>query len=82
MAKKHETIEVGSGDVFVDLGFADAGERKLRVKLAMLVNELIARRCSISRSRMSRSSSITSSADFPPSGCCGSLPYWTETSRS
>jgi predicted XRE-type DNA-binding protein len=44
MARKHEAIEVGSGDVFVDLGFADAGERKLRVQLAMQVNELIARR--------------------------------------
>ena len=44
MARKHEAIEVGSGDVFVDLGFTDAGERKLRVQLAMQVNELIARR--------------------------------------
>ena len=44
MARKHEAIEPGSGDVFVDLGFADAGERKLRVQLAMQVNELIARR--------------------------------------
>ena len=30
MAKKHEAVEAGSGDVFVDLGFADAAERKLR----------------------------------------------------
>ena len=44
MARKREAIEVGSGDVFVDLGFADASERKLRVQLAMQVNELIARR--------------------------------------
>jgi len=44
MARKREAIEPGSGDVFVDLGFADAGERKLRVQLAMRVNELIARR--------------------------------------
>jgi len=44
MARKHEALELGSGDVFVDLGFADAGERKLRVQLAMQVNELIARR--------------------------------------
>ena len=44
MARKHEAVEVGSGDVFVDLGLADAGERKLRVQLAMQVNELIARR--------------------------------------
>jgi len=44
MARKREAIEAGSGDVFVDLGFADAGERKLRVQLAMQVNDLIARR--------------------------------------
>jgi predicted XRE-type DNA-binding protein len=41
MAKKTETVEVGTGDVFRDLGFADAGERKLRVQLAMRVNDLI-----------------------------------------
>ncbi len=42
MQKRRETVEVGSGDVFVDLGYADAGERKLRVQLAMRLNELIA----------------------------------------
>lgn len=42
--KKTETIDEGSGNVFVDLGFADADERKLRVQLAMRVNELIAAR--------------------------------------
>ena len=41
MRKRLETIDAGTGDVFVDLGFADAGERKLRVQLAMRVNELI-----------------------------------------
>ena len=35
-------METGSGDVFVDLGFADAEERKLRVQLAMRLNDLIA----------------------------------------
>lgn len=44
MRKKRETVNAGSGDVFVDLGFADAGERKLRVQLAMRLNDLIARR--------------------------------------
>ena len=44
MAKKREKVEVGSGNVFVDLGFADAGERKLRVKLAVQINELLAAR--------------------------------------
>lgn len=44
MGPKRETVEVGTGDVFVDLGFADAGERRLRVQLAARVNELIAAR--------------------------------------
>jgi predicted XRE-type DNA-binding protein len=42
--KMTETVEAGSGDVLVDLGFADASERKLRVELAMRLNELIAGR--------------------------------------
>ena len=41
MAKKHEAVAAGSGDVFIDLGFADAAERKLRVQLAMRLNGLI-----------------------------------------
>ena len=40
----YAVVDAGSGDVFVDLGFADAGERKLRVQLAMQLNELIAAR--------------------------------------
>lgn len=44
MARKTETVEVGTGDVFEDLGFADAGERKLRVQLAMRLNDLIKER--------------------------------------
>jgi len=39
-----ETVDAGSGDVLVDLGFPDADERKLRVQLAMRLNELIADR--------------------------------------
>jgi predicted XRE-type DNA-binding protein len=42
--KKVETVDPGSGDVLVDLGFADADERRLRVQLAMRLNELIAGR--------------------------------------
>ena len=42
MARRREKVETGSGDVFVDLGFADAEERKLRVQLAMRLNDLIA----------------------------------------
>lgn len=41
---KTETVEPGSGDVLVDLGFPDADERRLRVQLAMRLNELIAAR--------------------------------------
>ena len=41
---KREAVASGSGDVFVDLGFKDAGERKLRVQLAMQLNDLIAAR--------------------------------------
>jgi predicted XRE-type DNA-binding protein len=37
-------VEVGTGDVFTDLGFRDAGERKLRVQLAMRINELLQER--------------------------------------
>jgi predicted XRE-type DNA-binding protein len=44
MARRREKVETGSGDVFVDLGLADAGERKLRVQLVMRINELIAER--------------------------------------
>ena len=44
MAKKTEMVEVGTGDVFKDLGFADADERKLRVQLAMRLNDLIKER--------------------------------------
>jgi predicted XRE-type DNA-binding protein len=44
MARKREKVHTGSGNVFVDLGFADADERKLRVELAMKINELIAGR--------------------------------------
>jgi predicted XRE-type DNA-binding protein len=41
MAKNSEIVEAGTGNVFQDLGFADAGERKLRVQLAMRLNDLI-----------------------------------------
>ena len=41
MEKKIEAMDPGSGDVFTDLGFADAGERRLRVQLAMRLNQLI-----------------------------------------
>jgi len=43
-AGKREAVDAGSGNVFADLGFADADERRLRVQLAMQLNELIAAR--------------------------------------
>ncbi|MDD3676793.1 MAG: helix-turn-helix transcriptional regulator [Thauera propionica] len=39
-----EAIDVGTGDVFKDLGFADAQERRLRTELAMRLNDLIKER--------------------------------------
>jgi len=42
--KKTETVDAGTGNVLVDLGFSDVGERQLRVQLAMRLNELIAAR--------------------------------------
>jgi predicted XRE-type DNA-binding protein len=41
MARKSRAVETGSGNVFKDLGFADADERKLKVQLAVRLNELI-----------------------------------------
>ena len=41
MVKKSERVEAGTGDVFTDLGYGDAGERRLKVQLAMRVNELV-----------------------------------------
>jgi len=44
MKRKTETVTAGSGDVFEDLGFADAGERKLRVQLTLRLNDIIKQR--------------------------------------
>jgi predicted XRE-type DNA-binding protein len=41
MAKKYEVITTGTKNVFADLGFADAGERQLKVELAIRLNGLI-----------------------------------------
>lgn len=41
---KREAVDAGTGNVFADLGFADSDERRLRVQLAMQLNELIAAR--------------------------------------
>jgi len=39
-----ETITRGSGNVFADLGYADAEERQTKLRLAHAINSLIARR--------------------------------------
>jgi predicted XRE-type DNA-binding protein len=39
--KKREVVVTGTGNVFRDLGLADSGDRKLRVQLAVRLNELI-----------------------------------------
>jgi predicted XRE-type DNA-binding protein len=44
MAAKRNGIEAGSGNVFVDLGYADAKQRTLKVELAMEVNRLLRER--------------------------------------
>jgi hypothetical protein len=40
MAKRKVRVELGSGNVFTDLGYADAKERTLKVELAVEVNRL------------------------------------------
>ena len=44
MARKRTRIETGTGNVFSDLGYADAKERRLRVELALEVNRLLKER--------------------------------------
>ena len=50
MAKKNaetmddETITRGTGNVFADLGYADADERQTKLRLAHAINGVIARR--------------------------------------
>lgn len=44
MAKRPPKVEAGSGNVFADLGYADAKERSLKVELALEVNRVIEER--------------------------------------
>lgn len=44
MARKSIEVEAGSGDVFADLGYADAKERRLKVELAVEVNRILGQR--------------------------------------
>jgi predicted XRE-type DNA-binding protein len=41
MARRKARVEAGSGNVFTDLGYADAKERTLKVQLAVEVNRLL-----------------------------------------
>ena len=41
MARKSIEVEAGSGNVFADLGYADAKERRLKVELAVEVNRIL-----------------------------------------
>ena len=42
--KRHERIVRSSGNVFADLGFADADERQTKVRLAVAINDVLQRR--------------------------------------
>jgi len=41
MPRRSNSVDAGSGNVFADLGYADAKERTLKVQLAMEVNRLL-----------------------------------------
>ena len=41
---KVDSVEPGSGNIFADLGFADADERMLKAQLAVKITELIERK--------------------------------------
>lgn len=43
-AEPEETITRGSGNIFADLGYADAEERQTKLRLAHAINEVVARR--------------------------------------
>jgi predicted XRE-type DNA-binding protein len=43
-SKLGERIVLSSRNIFADLGFADAGERQTKVRLAMAINEVLQRR--------------------------------------
>ena len=44
MAKRRNEVEAGTGNVFADLGYADAKERTLKVELALEVNRILKQR--------------------------------------
>ena len=44
MAKKRNEVDAGTGNVFADLGYADAEERQTKLRLAYAINQLVAER--------------------------------------
>ena len=56
-------ITRGSGNVFADLGFADAGERQAKLRLAHVVNQLLDAR-KLSPSAVARTLKLTESRVF------------------
>jgi hypothetical protein len=44
MHDRDATITPGTGNVFADLGYADAAERQTKLRLAHAINNVIARR--------------------------------------
>ena len=43
-AERSEKIVQSSGNVFADLGFADADERQTKIRLALAINDVLQRR--------------------------------------
>lgn len=44
MSESEDVITRGTGNVFADLGYADAGERQTKLRLAHAINGVVARR--------------------------------------
>jgi predicted XRE-type DNA-binding protein len=44
MSEPDDTITRGTGNVFADLGYADAEERQTKLRLAHAINDVVARR--------------------------------------
>jgi predicted XRE-type DNA-binding protein len=44
MSESDDTITRGTGNVFADLGYADAEERQTKLRLAHAINDVVARR--------------------------------------
>jgi predicted XRE-type DNA-binding protein len=42
--RAREDVDVGSGNVFADLGFPDAEERQTKLRLAYAINQIVAQR--------------------------------------